>query len=614
MHRLPGRLLTLLAILILAAQPALAHDPAHGRVEDFWNHNKVPGSASGAASALVTDNFTVLGHANLGGGVPNGDVWFFNHGGSVGKFAYVGTWSAQCTGQGAKIIDVNDPTKPKWTGFVGARKGSSNEDVVVARIGSRDVLAIGVQPCGRGGQSGLALYDVTNPLRPSELSFFETPSGVHELDLVVKPDGTALAAMALPFNEAGMLFGDDHGGEVWIANITNPTTPAYVSDWGIMGDSDLVIQGGNDEVTSSFQGLGFFAATFAHSVRFADAGSALYASYWDAGFVKLDVANPAAPTLVGRTVYGTTDAGDGHSLTTYDVGGKRYLLANDEDFAGIPETIAVRTSALPGAEFPGIQEPWAPTSLYGFAGGTVTAAVHDAGTGCAAADYVGASEKIALADSVDPFYPDDFGPPLCPIGTQATLAAQAGAVAFVSNLISFDDPWPFGPDADVSATAGMPILQIAGIDDVAAAIREAPESASVTLTATSEQPPTWGHLRVYEETAGDEWSQVGEFMGPAEGPNTPPGSWSIHNTEVLGDRAYSSWYSAGIVALDVSDPTNPVPAGQFVPNTSKRYANSLGTGPAEVWGVAIDPDTGMIYASDMRTGLWIVQPTGDAAP
>ncbi len=93
----------------------------------------------------------------------------------------------------------------------------------------------------------------------------------------------------------------------------------------------------------------------------------------------------------------------------------------------------------------------------------------------------------------------------------------------------------------------------------------------------------------------------------------PPGSWSIHNTEVLGGRAYSAWYSAGIVALDMTDPTDPHLVGQFVPKTSRRHANSLGTGPAEVWGVAVDPDTGIVYASDMRTGLWIVRPTGDAA-
>jgi hypothetical protein len=87
----------------------------------------------------------------------------------------------------------------------------------------------------------------------------------------------------------------------------------------------------------------------------------------------------------------------------------------------------------------------------------------------------------------------------------------------------------------------------------------------------------------------------------------------LHNTEVRGNRAYSAWYSNGIVAIDLSDPTHPIRVGQFVPRTGARPANSLDVGPAEMWGVAIDPATGIMYASDMRTGLWIVQPTGPAA-
>lgn len=611
MRRPVVRMAILVVALALTAQPTLANDPKHDRIDDFWNHQKIPGVTGGGASPLVADDFDVLGHANLGGGAPNGDVDFFDHGGSVGKFAYVGTWSAQCTGHGAKIIDVNDPTHPKWVGYVGARKGSSNEDVVVIEIGERDVLGIGVQPCGNRGQAGLALFDVTDPRHPTELGFFETPSGVHELDMVQAGSRT-LAAMALPFNEFAMVFGEDLGGEVWIADITDPTNPEFVSDWGIIGDSDLLIQGGNDPVTSSFQGLGFFAATLAHSVRFADAGASLYVSYWDGGFIKFDVSDPANPTVVARTLYDADDAGDGHSLTTYDVGGDRYLLTNDEDFAGIPETIVVTSSATGTTEYPGIQEPWAPTSLYSL--GSVTGSVHDAGDGCQASDFAGASGDIAMADTVDPFYPEFFGDPPCTVGAQAAMAADAGAIAFVSNLISIDDAYPFGPDADVSATVGMPILQISDIDELASDIRSALGGGAVTLTAVSEDPPTWGHLRVYRETGATEWTQVGEFRGPATGPDTPPGSWTIHNTETLGDRAYVSWYSAGIVALDISDPTSPSMVGQFVPDTSRRHANSLGVGPAEVWGVAIDPETGIVYASDMRTGLWIVQPSGDAAP
>jgi len=123
-------------------------------------------------------------------------------------------------------------------------------------------------------------------------------------------------------------------------------------------------------------------------------------------------------------------------------------------------------------------------------------------------------------------------------------------------------------------------------------------------------------VRVFRETAGSEWQQVGRFTDAphafGEHP-TPTGSWSVHNTEVRNNRAYSAWYSNGIVAIDISNPTNPRRVGQFVPNTSNRHANALGVGPAEMWGVAIDPATGIVYASDMRTGLWIVQPTGPAA-
>ena len=589
---------------------------AHDRLHAALDAAKVASTAhSGAATPLVANNFEVLGHANLGGGVPNGDVWFYDHGGQVGKFAYVGTWSAQCTGQGAKIVDVNDPTKPKWEGFVGARRNSSNEDVVVRRIGTRDVLGIGVQACGPGGSEGLALYDVTNPRAPVELSFLQTPS-VHELDLVVRPDGRALALLATPFTEfADTYFGTSFGGEFRIVDITNPAAPAPLADWGIVADSDLLIQGGNDPVSSSFQGLpGFFAAHYAHSVRGADAGSTAYVSYWDGGILKFDISSPAAPAYLGRTIYPRGSSGDAHSMTPYQVGSTRYILQNDEDFQPLPDVMVTSSAPAAGA-FEGFQQPWSP-GLLTDGGQVVTGTAHDAGDGCQAADYAGAAGDVALADTVDPFYvgilPGWTVP--CSIGQQALAASAAGAKAFVSNLISPDDAYFLSPGVGGKELAGLtiPVFSIADIDDIADSIRAA-GSATITLTA---QEPSWGYLRVFREDATNEWQQVGSFTGAphafGEFP-TPPGSWSIHNTETLRQRAYSAWYSNGIVALDLTNPTSPAMVGQFVPDTSNRNANSLGTGPAEVWGVAIDPATGIVYASDMRTGLWIVRPTGPAA-
>jgi hypothetical protein len=569
-------------------------------------------------SPRVADNFRVLGRSNLGGGVPNGDVWFFDHGGSVGKFAYVGTWSAQCTGQGAKIVDVNDPTQPKWEGYVGARKGSSNEDVVVQRIGGRDVLGIGVQFCGAGGSDGLALFDVTDPRNPTELSFLPTPSGVHELDMVVRPGGRALALLTTPYTEfADTYFDTNFGGEFRVVDITDPTDPEPLADWGIIADSNLLIQGGNDEVSSSFQGLpGFFAAHYAHGVRAADGGMTAYVSYWDGGVLKFNIANPSSPVYMGRTIYPRGSSGDGHAMVPYDVGGTRYIIQNDEDFQTLPDVL-VRSSATGTSAVEGFQQPWAPRQLT--AGGqTVSGTIHDAGDGCQASDYAGAAGKLALADSIDPFYVgiiEGWPTPPCTIGQQTILAANAGATAFISNLISPDDAYAYSPGvgARALAGAGVYVIQIADIDDVADAIRATPGPDTMTVTA---KKPSWGYVRVFRETASSEWQQVGRFTDVphafGEHP-TPTGSWSVHNTEVRGNRAYSAWYSNGIVAINLSNPTNPTRVGQFVPSTGARHANSLGVGPAEMWGVAIDPETGIIYASEMRTGLWIIQPTGPAA-
>lgn len=84
----------------------------------------------------------------------------------------------------------------------------------------------------------------------------------------------------------------------------------------------------------------------------------------------------------------------------------------------------------------GFQQPWAPVQLT--AGGqTLSGTVHDVGDGCQASDYACAASKLALADSIDPFYVGiipGWPVPPCTIGQQTIPAGAAGAKAFVSNL------------------------------------------------------------------------------------------------------------------------------------------------------------------------------------
>jgi hypothetical protein len=639
--RRPAFLLSiLLAILVAApvisvAQEAKKVPGARERFQRRELDRFRPDVGTGATRATsvrqgaVRRNFRVLGHIALPPREVHADVALYDYGGDVGMHAFVGSWGGRCAGTGVKIVDASRPAHPVLVSIAGTHRGESHEDMDILRIGARVVMGVGVQVCGDSGRAGLLLLDVTDPSAPRRLSFFRTPGGgVHELDLVARPRGRVLALLAVPFVEFdNTYFGANAGGEFRIVDISRPRNPVAVSDWGVIADSSLPIPAGNDEYSSSFQGLGFFAAAYAHSARAADRGMTAYVSYWDAGILKFDISDPEHPQLVARTIYPLPADGDGHSLTTYDVRGHRFIFQNDED--ADPFAMPTVTSSATGDKrFFGIEEPWAPTILTQT--GTVRGRVFDAGDGCQAADYRGARNKVALADSVDPFYegiiPGWRVP--CPIGRQVVHAARAGASAFVSNLVSPDDAYPyFEGSADLveRVAGGMPVVQISDIDEAAARIRNALARGPVRMQLKPSKP-THGFIRVFREDRGRhrhrdgvvKLRQVGKFdrlpyVSGDDAFAAPPGSWEVHNTEVAGRRAYSSWYSHGIIALAIGEPAHPELVGQFVPPASRRFRDIFGPPFPLVWGVAIDQGTGLIYASDMRSGLWIVKPTGRAA-
>ena len=132
--------------------------------------------------------------------------------------------------------------------------------------------------------------------------------------------------------------------------------------------------------------------------------------------------------------------------------------------------------------------------------------------------------------------------------------------------------------------------------------------------------PTWGFLRVFDAASGKQVAKFDDLPGVRELPS-PAGGWSIHNNEPMGRTTYAAWYSNGIVALDLKpldkkDVEEPRAVGQFVPPAGSSPVPFLDGAPW-VWGVAVqrEPDgKALVYASDMNTGLWIVEPKGPAKP
>jgi hypothetical protein len=547
---------------------------------------------------LVANNFEVLGHHGLGAKDTFGDVWVH------GNYAYVGTWSSPCLGRGVRIVDVSNLEKPKMVGKLAMRRGTSAEDVVVRNVTTAsftgDLLAVGIQRCGPNRRLdeqkfGIELWDVGDPTRPRKLADLGLDTGgggVHELDLFQR-GGNVYALLATPFSE----FFDPPGGDVVIADVTDPSSPVVVAAWGA-GAAGLTPGG--------FHGIGSFSASFAHSVRASVDGTKALVSYWDLGVITLDISDVTKPTLVGRTTFpeGVLADGDLHSLSEYHAGPRRLLLTNDEDIdPRSPARILYGSSVGIGTESPGGSPLWLEAGRQ-LLGPVVQADKH----GCEPGDYPKSADgSIVVVRTPFPLFdPEPGEEPLCTQEQQDATAAEAGATAVVHELISTATSpqwWDFG-DVDI------PVV----FTDSGTAQGMVTSGVAV-LQAT---PPSYGFLRVYDAASGQ---QVAKFDAA---PNVhtlpaPAGDWTIHNNEIIGRRSYASWYSNGIIALDLSPlhaavPSDPVMVGQFVPPGARSRTPALIGNVAQVWGVFIREADGVIFASDMNSGLWIVRPVGAAAP
>jgi len=78
----------------------------------------------------------------------------------------------------------------------------------------------------------------------------------------------------------------------------------------------------------------------------------------------------------------------------------------------------------------------------------------------------------------------------------------------------------------------------------------------------------------------------------------------VHDPKVIGNRAYFSWYSRGVLIADISNPRRPRLIAHFLPTPTSDAGGSLCDSRCRMtWGVF--PTTKYVLASDMVSGLWV---------
>jgi hypothetical protein len=299
----------------------------------------------GGSKAGSAWNIEVVGHNNLNVRGFNADVWKYKN------YAYVGHWGfadwatgngrfcPSAPNNGVAVIDVSDPAKPSKVAVLQNPEGTSAEDIVVftaayGPLKGRDIAASGIQWCGGGRHDpaavhGLMLWDVTNPASPTKLGFYDSgccTRGVHEFEVENRADlsrtyayTTVPAGSYEDLENANGLRDAAGKGDFRMIDITDPRNPSEVSTWKVQqAGGPFAAQGCDPD------------GNYGHGAEPSEDGKLVFLSYWDSGYVRLDVTDPAHPRYTGRAAFPANADGDAHSAQ-YDE--KRELLFSaDEDF------------------------------------------------------------------------------------------------------------------------------------------------------------------------------------------------------------------------------------------------------------------------------------------
>jgi hypothetical protein len=567
-------------------------------------------------------------------------------------FAYLGDWGAKCETGGVHVVDFTDPANPVRAGFLNSGGfGYVTEGVHALHLDTAafegDLLVISNEWCRTSGNprnmpGGITLWDITEPTEPKQLV-----RAFGDVDLFGNRANEAHSAIAWDVGEEAYVAAIDNNepfDDVDIFEITDPRNPVKVSETGLF---DLSRPAPNTRWPGAeFEAFG--QEPLAHDfdvLQKPDGTWHLMVSYWDAGWVDLDVTDPANPTFVEDSTYAACDQviaeetgqclqpeGNAHQGEWNAAG--NLFIGTDEDFGPTRARCSIGAVIIGCTEFGWTDlVPLADRDPANFTGEPVFG-----GSGCAEdVDGDGTSDRTEVVNNL------------------SRADTGADAVAFVRGTCFFSDKVQTGIEAGydmvivinshgASANGQIPNAFFAGgqgsaiTPDVASAImighanghelfNDPPEFSEEgdiefgamgnTLTAEGGILDGWGYVRLLDSNPAGGFTEIDqltipETIDPAF--NQGFGDLTVHEVEVPrgdpneggpapddGKLAYFSWYSGGFRVASF-DATGIEEVGHYIDPKGNNF-----------WGVALAEDQigdRIVLGSDRDFGLFIFRYTG----
>src|SRR6266508_2266615 len=232
--------------------------------------------------------------------------------GVLGDFVFLGEWAGglvtpACRG-GVHVVDISNPADPeKFACLPSHRETYVTEGVQALHLDTPaftgDLLILSNEACLDHGIGGLTLWDVTDPLNAVKLSehggdytngHFGDPDS---LDPVAHESHSVMAWQAGDNAYAIAIDNDEDPNDLDFFEITDPRNPVLIAETGI-----------GDWPAATVNAFGDFPTSHDFDVRFIGGNWLAMVSYWDAGWVLLNVDDPANPTLVDDFDYAPCEA------------------------------------------------------------------------------------------------------------------------------------------------------------------------------------------------------------------------------------------------------------------------------------------------------------------
>ena len=561
---------------------------------------------------------------------------------AYGNYAYLANWGeADCAGpetggvntpdSGAWVIDISNPAAPKEVGFIAMPQDTRpGEGMQVVHVETSkftgEILVMNAEACGKNYKGGFMLYDVTNPRRPKKLTegFGErTGSDAHETH----------SAFVWQYGGKAYLVTQDSAdlADVDIYDISNPRRPRMITELDLndydVAQFDLNLADSNlHDMTVKCMTSGAYAGK-----------CIMIASYWDGGYVLLDVTRPASPLFLGDTDFASIDpelfAQTGISLTpegnahqaefTRD---NRFFIGTDEDFS--PYRALIKTDD--GGQYPAGEFGWTiPTADLA---GPVNGPTVYGGYGCPAdRGSIPNASTLTLAADEEAILVLQRGP----VGAAACFFSEkvetAQLLGYDAVIVANHHDGALGgdaPDLQICGSQGHTFdVAISGLcvghrgmhelfDDPNAADNFTyPESVPAVGTvgddvAITSQFDGWGYVQLFDavtRTNLDTFA-IPEAMNPAYASGF--GDLSVH--EVATDPtdaslAYLAYYSGGVRAVQIQCSGAATSTCTLV-----EVGGYLSPAGNDIWGIEVvadprNPNEVLILASDRDYGLLVLR-------